>query len=64
VVEGARLENEAGQRHQATPKRVNAHAISDLTYQNYRSVWVGKPRRSSRFQAWPITVLSQLTLPL
>jgi hypothetical protein len=51
VVEGARLESEAGERHQAAPKRVNAHPISDLTYQNYRSVWVGKPRCSSRFQA-------------
>ena len=33
VVEGARVENEAGQRRQATPKRLNAHAISDLTFQ-------------------------------
>ena len=49
VVEGARLESEAGERHQATPKRVNAHAISDLTFQNYHAVCVRKPRCSSRF---------------
>ena len=49
VVEGARLESEAGERHQATPKRVNAHAISDLTFQNDHSVCVRKPRCSSRF---------------
>ena len=34
VVEGARLENEAGQPHQATSTSVNAHALSDLTFQN------------------------------
>ena len=59
VVEGARLESEAGERHQATPRRVNAHAISDLSFQNYRSVCVGKPRCSSRFRAFRITFLSQ-----
>ena len=49
VVEGARLESEAVQRHQATPKRLNAHAISDLTFQNDHSLCVRKPRCSSRF---------------
>jgi hypothetical protein len=39
TVEGARLESEARQRHQATPKRVNARAISGLTFQNDHSVW-------------------------
>jgi len=34
AVEGARLENEAGQRHRATSNRVNAYAISDLTLSN------------------------------
>jgi hypothetical protein len=34
VVDGARLESEAGQQHQAIPKQPNAHAISDLTFQN------------------------------
>jgi hypothetical protein len=33
VVEGARLENEAGQQHQAIPKEPNAYAISDLAFQ-------------------------------
>ena len=32
VVEGARLESEFLERHQATPKRLNAHVISDLTF--------------------------------
>ena len=32
VVEGARLENEAGERHSDIPKRVNAYAISDLAF--------------------------------
>jgi len=49
TVEGARLESEARQRHQATAKSVNAHAISDLTFPNYHAVRVCKPRRSSRF---------------
>jgi hypothetical protein len=47
----ARLESEAGEQHQATPKRANAHAISDLTLQNDHSVCVRKPRCSSRFRA-------------
>jgi hypothetical protein len=29
VVDRARLEGKAGQRHQPTSKRANAHAISD-----------------------------------
>jgi hypothetical protein len=49
VVEGARLESEAGERYRATPKRVNAYAISDFTLQNEHSVCVRKPRCSSRF---------------
>jgi hypothetical protein len=49
VVEGARLESKAGQRHQPTSKRANAHAISDLTPQNYLAMCVRKPRCSSRF---------------
>jgi len=48
-VEGARLESEACQRYQATPKRLNAHVISDLTFQNDHSVCVRKPRCSSGF---------------
>ncbi len=35
MVEGARLESEAGERHQGPPKHANAHAISDLTFPNY-----------------------------
>jgi hypothetical protein len=31
VVEGARLESEAGQQHRSTARHLNAHAISDLT---------------------------------
>jgi len=31
-----------------TPKRVNAHAISDLTFQNDHAVCVRKPRCSPR----------------
>ncbi len=31
VVEGARLESEAGDTHQTTPKQVNAHVIRQLT---------------------------------
>jgi hypothetical protein len=46
VVEGARLESEAGEQHQPTPKRVNAYAISDLTFQSYHSVCV---RQTSMF---------------
>ena len=34
VVERARLESEGGDGHDGTPKRVNAHAISDLTFPN------------------------------
>jgi hypothetical protein len=49
VVEGARLENEACEQRGATPKRLNAHAISDLTPQNYLAMCVRKPRCSSRF---------------
>jgi len=59
VVEGARLESEAGQRHQATSTSVNAHAISDLVLPNYHAVCVRKPRCSSGFWVWRITVLSQ-----
>ena len=43
VVDRARLENEACQRHQPTPTRVNAHAISPLTLQNDHAVRVRKP---------------------
>ena len=49
VVEGARLESEAGQRCRATLQRVNAYAINDLTFQAYHSMCVAKPRCSSRF---------------
>jgi hypothetical protein len=35
VVEGARLESEAGEQHRTTPKSVNAHAISDSAIPNY-----------------------------
>ena len=49
VVEGARLESEFLERHQATPKRLNAHVISDLTFKSYHLVCVHKPRCSSRF---------------
>jgi hypothetical protein len=48
VVEGARLESEAGQLHVVTPKRLNAHAFSDLTFHNDHWVCVRKPRCSSR----------------
>src|SRR5436189_6188012 len=44
VVEGARLENEAGQRHEATSTSVNAHAISDLALSKHHIVCVRKPR--------------------
>ena len=47
--EGARLENEAGERHQATPKTVNAHAKNDFTFSNYHVMCARKPRCSSRF---------------
>jgi hypothetical protein len=30
VVDGARLESETGEQHQATPKPLNAYAIGDL----------------------------------
>ena len=36
---------------QLSSRRANAHVISDLTFQNYRSVCVRKPRCSSRFRA-------------
>lgn len=49
MVYGARLESEAGERYHRIPKRVNAHAISDLTVQNDHLVCVRKPRCSSRF---------------
>ena len=64
VVEGARLESEAGQRCRATLQRVNAYAINDLTFQAYHSVCVAKPRCSSRFWTRRITVLSQSSLHL
>jgi hypothetical protein len=34
VVDRARLESEAGERYRTTPKRLNAHALSDLTFQS------------------------------
>jgi hypothetical protein len=43
VVEGARLESEAGETHQATPKRPKACAIRNLALQNDHSVCVRKP---------------------
>jgi hypothetical protein len=49
VVEGARLESEAGHGHQATSKSVNAHAISDLTFSDYHVMCVCKPRCLSGF---------------
>ena len=49
VVEGARLESEARQRHEATPTSLNAYAISELALQNDSSVCVCKPRCSSWF---------------
>jgi hypothetical protein len=36
VVEGARMESETRQRHQAISKHTNAYAISDLTSHTYR----------------------------
>jgi len=53
------LESKAGERHQLTSKRLYAHAISDLTDQKYHAMCVGKPRCSSRFWTWRITVPSQ-----
>jgi len=50
VVDGARLKSEARQPHQATPTRVNAHAISGLTFKNDHSVCVRKPRCCSSFE--------------
>ena len=47
VVEGARLESEARERHQPARTRLNAHAISQLTLENYHAVCVRKPRCSS-----------------
>jgi hypothetical protein len=49
MVEGARLESEAAQRHQAISKHLNAYAISDLAFQYDHSVCVGKSRCSTRF---------------
>jgi len=40
AVDQARLENEAGERHQATSKSFNAHAISDLAFSGYHAVCV------------------------
>jgi hypothetical protein len=58
--ECARLESEAGERHGATPKRLNAHAIRDLTFQNDHSVFHRKPRCSSKVASLmyhsPITI--------
>jgi len=58
------LENEARQLYQATPKRFNAHAISDLALQHDHSVCLRKPGCSSRFCTWRITVPSQSTRSL
>ena len=44
VVEGARLENEAGRRLQRTPTWLNAHEISDLTFHDSHPVCVRKRR--------------------
>jgi hypothetical protein len=49
VVEGARLESEAGEPYLPTAKCFNAHAISDLTLQNDHWVFARKPRCSSGF---------------
>ena len=49
VVDRARLESEAGHEHEAIPKRVNAHVISDLALENDHSVCVRRRRCSSRF---------------
>jgi len=35
---------EACEQHGATPRRLNAHAISDFAFQNDHSVCVRKPR--------------------
>ena len=59
VVEGARLEHAAGERHQTTPNRARIYAIRGLGFQNYHSACVRTPRCSSRFRARRITVLSQ-----
>jgi hypothetical protein len=64
VVEGARLESEAGQPHGFTSTRLNAHAISDLASQNDHPVCVRKPRCESRFWGPRITVLSQSVFSL
>jgi len=66
VVDRARLEIEAGQRHQTIPTWLKAQEISDLilTFQNYRLVCVRKPRCFSRSWTRRITFLSQLTRPL
>jgi hypothetical protein len=44
VVDRARLESEAGQLHRGTPTWLNAHEISDLTFQDCHPVCVRKPR--------------------
>jgi hypothetical protein len=49
VVDRARLESEVLERHRATPRHLNAYAISELGPQNDSSVCVCKPRCSSRF---------------
>src|SRR5512138_3504820 len=49
VVEGARLESDAGQQRQAARTHFIAHVFNDLTAQNDRSVCVRKPRCESRF---------------
>ena len=49
VVEGARLESEARDRHLATPKHANAHAIRGLTLGNDHLMCVRTLQCSSRF---------------
>jgi hypothetical protein len=44
AVDQARLESEAGQLHRGTPTWLNAHEISDLTFQDCHPVCVRKPR--------------------
>jgi hypothetical protein len=49
VVEGARLESEACERHRTTSKSIKVYAISDLAFRNDWLVRVGKPRCCSSF---------------
>jgi hypothetical protein len=61
--------SEAGQRHQATRKRANVCAISDLALENDPLICVLKPRcsfevSSLTYHSPIITVLSQSTLQL